>query len=377
MYRIIGGDGREYGPVSASQIEQWIAQNRANGSTRVRTDSTAEWRPLSELPEFAAALAVRNAPPPLPGESIASGTPAEPATPASTPEPATDDAASVPHASDTAPVDRAAEARAVAGRNYPFSVFDTLSRGWSIVVGNFWLTVGATTLLVLLTGLLGSVPVAGIAVTFALNLVFIAGAYRIMLSVARGEPAGAGDLFAGFSRAFRPLLALTFLATVATRVLALLALGPLLWQLHTSGSLGTAELARIALGGDPFSELFVLSVEKGLLTAIGSHAGALLAMPVLMIPLLYVSVAWTFAPILVIDRGVGPVEALALSRRAANRRWFRLFFLHLAFFPLALAGLLCFGVGVFVVAALALASFTAAYEQAFAPARTRERPELE
>ncbi|HLP01859.1 MAG TPA: GYF domain-containing protein, partial [Opitutaceae bacterium] len=116
MYRIIGGDGREYGPVSASQIEQWIAQNRANGSTRVRTDSTAEWRPLSELPEFAAALAVRNAPPPLPGESIASGTPAEPATPASTPEPATDDAASVPHASDTAPVDRAAEARAVAGR---------------------------------------------------------------------------------------------------------------------------------------------------------------------------------------------------------------------------------------------------------------------
>ncbi|MFT3830923.1 MAG: GYF domain-containing protein [Opitutaceae bacterium] len=371
MYRIIGGDGREYGPVSALQIEQWIAQNRANGSTRVRADSATDWRPLNELPEFATALAARCAPPPLPGADNTPAAPAEPAAVASPAPTAEEAVAGVP--ADNA--DRAAEARAIAGRSYGLSVFETLSRGWSIIVSNFWLTVGATTLLVLLTGLLSAIPVAGIAITFGLNLVFIAGAYRIMVGVARGEPAGAGDLFAGFGRPFRRLLALTFVSALATRVLALLALGPLLWQLHTNGSLDSAELSRIALGGDPFSELFVLSAEKGLLSAIGAHAGALLAMPVLMIPLLYVSVAWTFAPILVIDRGLGPVEALVLSRRAVGRRWFRLFFLHLAFFPLAIAGLLCFGVGIFVVAALALASFTAAYEQAFAASRPRGRPE--
>jgi uncharacterized membrane protein len=368
MYRIIGGDGREYGPVSAFQIEQWIAQNRVNGRTRVRTDSEAEWRELSEFPEFAAALAARAEPPPVPG-STAGTEAAAPAAGIHTTE-APETGAESPSA--TATTDPVADARIVAGRSYPLSVFDILARGWEIVTRRFWLTVGATTLLVLLTGLLSAIPYAGVAVTFAFSLVFIAGGYRVMLQVARGEPAGAGDLLAGFTRAFRPLLLLTITVTIATRVLALLALGPLLWQLHASGSIDGNEFARIALGGDPFSELAVLVVQNNLLPAVLANVGPLLALPALMLPLIYFSVAWIFAPILVIDRGVGPFEALVLSRRAANRRWFRLFLLNLAFFPLMLAGLLCFGVGIFVVLALSLASFAAAYETAFTP--TNRRP---
>ncbi len=370
MYRIIGGDGREYGPVSAQQIEQWIAQNRANGSTRVRTEPAADWRPLSEYPEFSVALAAVAGPAAAPGD-----TGAQPAAPVPPAAPIEADTGSVaPHA-DTAPsAEPTVTVRAAAGRGYSLSVFDTLSRGWAIVLRRFWLTVGATTLLVLLTGLLSSIPVAGVVVTFALNLVFVAGAYWIMLRVGRDEPAGPGDLFAGFTRAFQPLLVLTFVTTVALRVLTLFALGPLLWQLHAGGALDAGELARVALGGDPFSELLVLVVEKGLGATLAAHGPALLALPVLMVPLLYFSVAWMFAPLLVIDRGIAPVEALALSRRAASRRWFRLFFLHLAFFPLAIAGLLFFGVGLFVVLALSLASFAAAYEQAFAPARRNAAP---
>jgi hypothetical protein len=56
MYRIIGGDKREYGPINADQLRDWIAQGRANGHTMIQTEGHSDWRPLASLPEFYAAL---------------------------------------------------------------------------------------------------------------------------------------------------------------------------------------------------------------------------------------------------------------------------------------------------------------------------------
>jgi hypothetical protein len=52
MYRIIGADGNQYGPISADQLRQWIAEGRANAQTKVLAEGTMEWKPLSEFPEF-------------------------------------------------------------------------------------------------------------------------------------------------------------------------------------------------------------------------------------------------------------------------------------------------------------------------------------
>ncbi|MDB6059782.1 MAG: hypothetical protein JWO95_3626 [Verrucomicrobiales bacterium] len=52
MYRIIGADQREYGPVSADQIRQWFKEGRANGSTLVQAEGVPGWRPLATYPEF-------------------------------------------------------------------------------------------------------------------------------------------------------------------------------------------------------------------------------------------------------------------------------------------------------------------------------------
>src|SRR4051812_46261471 len=52
MYRIIGADGNQYGPISTEQLRQWIAEGRANSQTRVLAEGTTEWKPLSEFPEF-------------------------------------------------------------------------------------------------------------------------------------------------------------------------------------------------------------------------------------------------------------------------------------------------------------------------------------
>ena len=52
MYKIIGADGKEYGPVSAEVLKQWIAEGRANGQTRVQPENAVEYRYLKDLPEF-------------------------------------------------------------------------------------------------------------------------------------------------------------------------------------------------------------------------------------------------------------------------------------------------------------------------------------
>ena len=54
-YKIIGADLIEYGPVSAEQIRQWIAEGRVNSETKLQPEGTAEWKPLAEVPEFAEA----------------------------------------------------------------------------------------------------------------------------------------------------------------------------------------------------------------------------------------------------------------------------------------------------------------------------------
>jgi hypothetical protein len=55
MYKIIGADQKEYGPVSAEQLRAWIAEGRVNALTRVLPEGATEWKVLEDLPEFAAA----------------------------------------------------------------------------------------------------------------------------------------------------------------------------------------------------------------------------------------------------------------------------------------------------------------------------------
>jgi hypothetical protein len=56
MYKVVGADQREYGPVTRETILEWIALNRANGATIAKFEDGA-WKPLSTFEEFQAALA--------------------------------------------------------------------------------------------------------------------------------------------------------------------------------------------------------------------------------------------------------------------------------------------------------------------------------
>ncbi len=74
MYKIIGADGREYGPITADQLREWIAEGRANAQTRALAEGAAEWKPLTEYLEFAPALGRRPPPWTAPGPIYATPT---------------------------------------------------------------------------------------------------------------------------------------------------------------------------------------------------------------------------------------------------------------------------------------------------------------
>jgi hypothetical protein len=67
MYKILGADGREYGPVSAGQVRDWIAARRCTALTLAKIEGANDWKELAQLSEFAATLAQhRPTTPPLP-----------------------------------------------------------------------------------------------------------------------------------------------------------------------------------------------------------------------------------------------------------------------------------------------------------------------
>ena len=65
MYKIIGADGREYGPISLEELHQWHTQGRVNAQTRVLVTGEANWKTLADLPEFSAPPASSPTPEPI------------------------------------------------------------------------------------------------------------------------------------------------------------------------------------------------------------------------------------------------------------------------------------------------------------------------
>jgi hypothetical protein len=205
MYTIIGGDGKEYGPVSGEDLRKWIAEGRLNAQTLAKAESDAEFRPLSAFPEFAEAFAPQA---PMPG--------APPAFSTST---------------------------SLGEGDYELDIGSCFSRGWELVKSNFWPAVGVSTLITFIimafsqiTGLFTGPIIqgmirqhvfspGGIFILVLVNVlsapvyvVLMAGLTKYFLKLIRGEPATIGDAFSGFGPAIGQLV----LLGLVTNLLALI-----------------------------------------------------------------------------------------------------------------------------------------------------------
>src|SRR5438874_1913509 len=169
MYKIIGADQKEYGPVTADQINAWILEGRANGQTQVQPEGSAEWRPLSTFPEFAGAFA------------------AKPSTHAPLPPD-------------------------VFTRDYDFHIGVCISRGWELVKNNFGLVLGASAIFMAIQiglSVMGQIPILGIAISMGGLVIggpLMGGVYYFLLKLIRAQPSEVGDIFAGFRLCFVQLM---------------------------------------------------------------------------------------------------------------------------------------------------------------------------
>ena len=113
--------------------------------------------------------------------------------------------------------------------------------------------------------------------------------------------------------------------------------------------------------GPYFLHLFLAGVATTFLT----WAGFLC----LILPGIYLLVAWMFTLPLVVDKQLDFWSAMELSRKMVTKHWFKFLGLNLVFLLLGVAGALALGIGIFVAVPLIFASTMYAYEDTFAMVR--------
>src|ERR1051325_781021 len=166
-YKIIGGDQKQYGPISADALREWIAEGRLNGQSQVLAEGAAEWRPLSSFPEFADALGAQRRP------SVSA-----------------------------VPVNVAELTNQILAREPELRLGQCLASGWSFFASNAGFVFSAVFIVWLLKVVL---MVAGI-IHLLIAGVLTGGLYLACLRRMRGEPAGVGNVFDGFKLSFVQLM---------------------------------------------------------------------------------------------------------------------------------------------------------------------------
>src|SRR5882672_3488557 len=183
-YKIIGGDRKEYGPVTADELRAWVAEGRLNGQSLAQAEGEQEWKPLASMPEFAAALSAQ----------------AGQAGPAAT---------------GIAPVHIEAWTAEVLTRRPEVRAGQCLAQSWSLLTSNFGVLFGATFLVWMISLIIQLIPVVGMFYPVIWGVLY-GGLYLVFLNRIRGRPASVGDVFAGFSAIFAQLLLAGFVSAVLT-----------------------------------------------------------------------------------------------------------------------------------------------------------------
>ena len=313
MYRIVGSDGNEYGPVSTEQLGQWIRERRVNGETRVQAEDGA-WRLLREVPELVVLLQPPVVAPPL---------------------------ISAPTEANSIPSDFDGD--------YDLDIVDCLTSAWRLFQQQFSTLFGPTMMYVLIAfglGIFGALPYIGPLFSLCSMVIggpLMAGLYVVYLRVIRGETPPLGSLFDGFRKMFGHL----FLGNLAVGILASLPL--LAGFIVLFFSVGLSAIMGLAKGSASWPAFAALAPGLGLI---------LLGLPVTV----FLTVNWMFSLPLILDQRVGFWTAMKRSWRQVRRHWWSCLALLVVMSILNFAGVLCCLVGLVVTIPISMLVLMCAYE---------------
>ncbi|MBE9136372.1 hypothetical protein IQ254_04005 [Nodosilinea sp. LEGE 07088] len=202
-------------------------------------------------------------------------------------------------------------------RDYEVKIGDYFSRGWEIFKAKAPLFILFTLLLVLIQVVIAVLPFpigsgggedspGGGILNLAFNIispVLTAGYYFVAFQIARGRDTDFNNFFQGFSK---------------------------------------------------FLPIFLTALVSSILTIIG--------FALLILPGIYLAVAYLFAQPLVIDKSADFWQAMETSRKLITKKWFSFFGLLLLLFLLNVVGAILLGIGLLVTIPLSMCIITAAYE---------------
>ena len=321
-YIIIGGDGKEYGPVTTNDVRQWLGEGRLNAQSLVKAESDAEFRPLEKFPEFADAFAVHT-----PGT--------------------------------IAPLKASAN---FLERDYELDLVGCITNGWELVKNNMNRLFVATLLYLLIEmaiGGLSNIPFVGTIFSignFVIAGPLMGGLFYLFIRVNRKEPAQVGDMFAGFRRSFGQLFLGTFVqgllvgaCLIPFLIILLVKLFPILPQI--------SQLSHLQPGAVPDKEM-VNAIVSALLISL--PVGLLCA-----IPATYLGVCWKFTLPLIIDQQMDFWTAMKTSWKMVNKHWWQIFGLVILISLLNVAGLCACCVGLLFTIPIGIAALMIAYETIF------------
>ena len=318
MYKIIGTDQKEYGPVSPEDLRRWITEGRVDANTRIQLQGETDWKPLSAFPEFSDVL--KTIPPAVAPPKII-----------------------VPSVSD--PEVFSAK---ILGREVTIDAVGYIKRSWELYKNKFSLIFPATLVLFIAASACGGIPYFGVIISIVLNGVFYGGLYWFFLRVIRGEKAELMDIFAGFSRFVQQLM----LGGAVTNLLSLCAM---------------------ALAGLPFLLSFIPAIfsmarhQEVNPDAIVAAFGVFGAISLLFVVVIAFAIfaMWMFTLPLIIDKGLDFWPAMELSRKVFWKNWKSLSLLVLLSGLVGASGvILCF-IGVFFTAPISFGAIAYAYEDIF------------
>ena len=212
---------------------------------------------------------------------------------------------------------------------------ECIKTGWNLIRSQYWLFVGMTAVGVMI----GSVVPLGL-----LMGPMMCGLYLALFQTRRGQPIEFGILFKGFDY-FGDSVVATLLHMIP--IVVVFVPSYILFYVGLFVIMGQQ-------GGEPNS--------AALLGFFGFFAIFWL---VLMVILIALSVVFTFAYPLIVDRRLSGIEAVKLSIKAALANFWRLLGLLLMTGLLSFVGVLCCYIGVFFAMPVSFAAIATAYEQVF------------
>ncbi|HEY6659783.1 MAG TPA: hypothetical protein VI031_01530 [Pyrinomonadaceae bacterium] len=218
--------------------------------------------------------------------------------------------------------------------------------GWEIVKGQYWLFVG----MCLVGMMIGSAVPAGILLG-----PMMCGLYLTLFKQRSGEPIEFGTLFKGFDY-FGPSLIATVLHFVP--IFAIVMFIYFFFYISVIVSV-------MALGDDPSAWAVF-----GVLAMLG-----LFFLSIFLV-IVVISLGFTFAYPLIVDRRLAGLDAVKLSFKAVMANFWRLLAMVMLTSLMSIAGMMLCYVGVFLVLPISYASIATAYERVFGLANVSEASNL-